>query len=913
MSSCLWRGRSLAAITLFFAAFVPAWAATPVALPQGVQLVTSVEGITEYRLANGLQVLLIPDASKPTTTVNMTYHVGSRYENYGETGMAHLLEHLMFKGSPKFRNPKADFAQRGLSYNGSTSFDRTNYFASFAADEANLKWYLGWQADAMVNSYIARKDLDSEMTVVRNEMERGENEPQSVLMQGGLASLFHWHNYGKPTIGARSDVENVDIPRLQAFYRLYYQPDNATLIISGAFQPAQALAWVQQDFGRIPKPKRVLPTQYTLEPVQDGDRSYDIRRSGGVPLMLASYHVPAAAAPDYAAVEALAMIIGDEPAGRLYRDLVQKKLAASVWGWAWDLHDPGVAMFGAQLAPGLDIPAAKAALLATVESIAKEPITQEELARAQAKWLNSWSRGFTDPQAVGVGLSSAVGQGDWRLFFLLRDRVRDLKLADVQRVATQYFLPSNCVFGLYEPTETPLRAPALARVDVAAELKDYKGDANAAQVDAFVATPQNIEAKTQRFELPSGMKVALLPKGSRGQAVQARLTLRFGDEKSLSGLGQVPDFTAALLDRGTAKYTRQQIEDRFAALKAQVSIGGSGGEVVVGITTVRDQLPAVIALVGELLRESSFPADALDEVQRQSLAAIEEQRKEPEALVDNALARYGNPYPRGDLRHARSFDELIADVNAATIEQVRSFHQRFYGASDAQFAASGDLDPAAVKQALGAAFGDWKSPQPYARIPNPLVAVAPKTFMLNTPDKQNATMMVRQPLPLMDSSPEYAAFTLANRLLGQGGSSRLWLRVREREGLSYDVRTGVDWNQQEPNSIFEASAIFAPQNRAKVDTAFREEVARALKDGFTQQELDEAKKGLLAARQLGRSQDANLAAALAGNLYLGRTFLVSQKVDEAIAAATLADVNAALRKYLTPEQFVYGFGGDFKQ
>ena len=887
--------------------------AAEVALPVGVERITSVEGITEYRLPNGLQVLLVPDASKPTTTVNMTYHVGSRMESYGETGMAHLLEHLMFKGSPKHPNPWGEFTQRGLQANGSTSFDRTNYFASFAANPDTLKWYLGWEADAMVNSYIARKDLDTEMTVVRNEMERGENDPQSVLVQNDLAALFHWHNYGKPTIGARSDVENVDIPRLQAFYRRYYQPDDATLIVSGAFDPALTLGWIAEAFAPIPKPTRTLPTLYTLEPVQDGERSFAVRRVGGVPLLVAGYHVPAAADPAYAPMEAIALILGDEPAGRLYQRLVRKGLAASVYGFAWDLHDPGVAMFGAQLAPGQELEAARKVLLDTVESLGTEPATQEELDRAKAKWINDWNRHFTDPQSVGVSLSSAVGQGDWRLFFLMRDRVRDLKLADVQRAATQFLLPSNRAVGSYVPTAAPHRAPPLGRPDVEAMLKGYHGDPAAAQAEAFVATPRNIEARTERFTLANGMKAALLPKGTRGHAVHARLVLHLGTEQSLFGSGEVPAFTAALLDRGTARLSRQQIEDRFDRLQARVSFGGSGGSVNVGIVTVREKLPEVVGFVGELLRESSFPAEALEEVRTQTLAEIEAQRKEPDALVENTLDRHGDPYPRGDVRHARSFDEIEADVKAVTAAQLKAFHGRFYGASHAEFGASGDMDAAAVRRALEAAFGGWSSKEPFTRVPRPFVAVKPDEFVLDTPDKQNATMIVHQALPLNDLSPDYPSLTLANRLLGQGGSSRLWRRVREQEGLSYDIRSGVDWNPIEPNSMWQASAIFAPQNRAKVEAGFREEVARALKDGFTERELDEAKKGLLSARALARSQDANLAAALASNLFLGRTFLISQQVDEALARATLADVDAALRKYLQPGRFVLGFGGDFKR
>ncbi|MEO8123465.1 MAG: pitrilysin family protein [Burkholderiales bacterium] len=905
----------LLSFVFFIAISLGATAApTPPGEPlQPLQPVQTVEGITEYRLANGLQVLLVPDDSKPTTTVNMTYHVGSRYENYGETGMAHLLEHLMFQGSTNYPTPMlGEFTKRGLRANGSTSYDRTNYFASFAANADTLKWYLDWQADAMVNSFIARKSLDSEMTVVRNEMERGENNPQRIMIQRASSELFDWHNYGKDTIGARSDVENVDIPRLQAFYREYYQPDNATLVISGQFDPAQTLVWVQEAFGKIAKPTRKLPMLYTLDPVQDGERSFTLQRSGGVPLLLAGFHVPSASDPDYAAAEALALILADEPSGRLYTALVKPQLAASIWGGAWDLADPGFMMFGAVLAPGQDIDKARSALLDTTGSFKSRPVTAEELERAKVRWLNDWKRRFTNPEAVGIALSSAVGQGDWRLFFLLRDRVRDLKVEDVQRVAVAYLVPSNRVVGTYLPTENPVRAPVPKRIDVEAELKGYKGDAATAQAAAFDPTPANIDAQTITFALPSGMQVALLPKGARGEAVKARLTLRYGDEKSLFGSGDVPEFTAALLDHGTPTMTRQQIQDRFEALQADVGFGASDTAATVAITTTRENLPAVIVLVGDILRSASFPAADLDELRHETLAAIEAQRKEPAALVQTALARHDDPYPRGDVRHARSFDERVEDAKAVTIDEVRAFHARFYGANHAQFSASGEMDAAAVKTALDKAFGDWASSAPYARVPTPLVAVTPERILISTPDKQNATVFVQLALPLSDNDPDYATFTLANRMLGQGGNSRLWDRIRQKEGLSYDVGTAVDWSSHEPNSMWQAWAIFAPQNRPRVEAAFREEVTRALKDGFTQSELDASKKGLLSARRLVRAQDSVLAAALNNNLYLGRTFAISQKVDDQIAAATLDSVNSVLRKYLKPEAFVIGFGGDFK-
>src|SRR5438132_13080005 len=270
----LWAGLTVLGLQLA----VAAWAAPPA----GVNQTASVEGITEYHLANGLRVLLYPDLSKPTVTVNVTYLVGSRMESYGETGMAHLLEHLMFKGSTHFPKPDREFAARGFRNNGSTGYDRTNYFSTFQASDDNLSWALRREADAMTNSFIARKDLDSEMTVVRNEYESGENNPVNIMIERTLSTAYLWHNYGHPTIGARSDIENVPIERLQRFYHTYYQPDHAVLTVAGKFDEAKTLALIQAKCGAVSSPTRVLQNTYTVEPVQDGERSVTLRRVGDV-------------------------------------------------------------------------------------------------------------------------------------------------------------------------------------------------------------------------------------------------------------------------------------------------------------------------------------------------------------------------------------------------------------------------------------------------------------------------------------------------------------------------------------------------------------------------------------------------------------------------------------------------------
>ena len=368
---------------------------------------------------------------------------------------------------------------------------------------------------------------------------------------------------------------------------------------------------------------------------------------------------------------------------------------------------------------------------------------------------------------------------------------------------------------------------------------------------------------------------------------------------------------AALLDKGTRTLSREQIQDRLDEIKTDLSIAGSADRVTVSLSTRREHLPAAIALAGDLLRHPVFPEPALAELKQQALTAIEQRRKEPSAVAGNALGRWGNPYPRGDVRYVPTFDESIQDVNAVTVEKLRDFHARFYGAQG-EFAAVGDFDPAALRTALQSAFGDWQRGVPHVRIPQPLVAVPPERMVFETPDKQNAVVLIQQNLAISDRDPDYPALMMANHLLGGGGNSRLWRRIREGEGLSYDVRSGVGWSSFEPNSSWQAHAIYAPAVRAKVEAAVREEVARALKDGFTAQELAEGQRGLLNFRRLSRAQDANLAGALANNLYLDRTFAYSEKVDQALASLTLPQVNAALRKYVTPDRFVSAYAGDFK-
>jgi zinc protease len=466
----------------------------PAALP-APQKITSVEGITEYRLANGLTVLLFPDASKPTITVNITYLVGSRHEGYGESGMAHLLEHMVFKGTPKHPNIPQELTARGARPNGTTWYDRTNYFETFAATDDNLRWALDLEADRMVNSFIKEEDLKSEFSVVRNEFESGENNPGRVLLERVMSTAYLWHNYGKSTIGSREDIERVPVDNLRAFYKKFYQPDNAVLTVAGKFDEAKTLQWINEAFGPIPRPERKLQQTYTVEPVQDGERHVVLRRVGDVQVTSAGYHIPAGAHPDYAAVEVLAEVLTNEPSGRLYKALVETGKASSVGGIAFDLKDPGYMYLTAEVLKDKPVADATKTMLDLLDTLASQPITEAEVQRAKNTLLKGFELAYNNSDRVGLGLSEYIAKGDWRLWFLSRDMTEKVTAADVNRVAQAYLKPSNRTTGVFVPEAAPVRAAIPPSPDPAALLAGYTGRAALKQAEAFDPSPSNIVAR----------------------------------------------------------------------------------------------------------------------------------------------------------------------------------------------------------------------------------------------------------------------------------------------------------------------------------------------------------------------------------------------------------------------------------
>jgi len=882
--------------------------AAALAQAQAPARAASVEGVTEYRLGNGLRVLSVPDPSADTITVHLTYLVGSRHEGYGEKGMAHLLEHLLFKSSRNHPNISRELDRRGARHNATTAFDRTTYFETLPASDANLEWALAMEADRMVNATFSQADLASEMTVVRNEFEMRENDPGSVLHERMQRLAYAWHNYGNAIIGNRADIESVPIERLQAFYRLWYQPDNAVLIVGGRFDEARALAEVAKYFGALARPQRVLPALYTSEPTQDGERSVTLRRAGDTQIVAALYRVPAGSDPDYPALELLTRVLGSSPAGRLHRALVEKGLASWTWGNDSAMHDPGVVTFGAGLRGTAAIEPAREALLGVLEGIAREPIRADEFERARVALLGDIDKTQTDTGALIRWLAEFSALGDWRLFFLYRDRLQQATVADLQRVATRYLRPANRVLGEFVPTAQAERAEIPPRPDVAAAVAGYRGREEVARGEAFDPTPQNIESRILRRELANGIRLALLPKKTRGATVQASLGLYWGDERSKMNRTTACALAGGMLMRGTRRHDRTALRDAFDRLKATVSAGVSGAS----FEARRESLEETLRLVAEVLREPAFPAAEFEQLKRARLTGAEEQKSDPEAIADERLQRHLAPYPSGHWLAPLTVSERIDALNAATLDDAKRCYTDLVGATGATFVAVGDFDPETMARLVEELFGGWKSPQPFTRIATRYFERPRLEEEVRTPDKANAVLRAGLNLKLRDDHPDFPALVLGSYLLGGTSTSRLPMRVREQEGLSYGIYASFSASPLDEAASFGVEASFAPQNKARVEQAMNEELGRALTEGFGTAEFAAAQKSLLDARRLARARDRSLAARLANYAFIKRTFAWDIDFEQRIAALTPEAVRDALRRHLELQKLSLLKAGDFR-
>jgi len=871
----------------------------------------SIEGLTEYQLENGLKVVIFPEPSKDKITVNMTVLVGSRHEGYGEAGMAHLLEHMLFKPTSKHPRPDQEMQARGADYNGTTWVDRTNYYETLPAGDDNLEWAIEYEADRLMNCPIKAADLTSEMTVVRNEFEMGENNAKSVLEQRVLATAYEWHNYGKSTIGNRADIERVPVDNLRAFYKKYYRPDNAILFIGGRLDEAKTLALVQKHFGPIARPEEPIRGTYTEEPAQDGERLVTLRRVGNVAVVGVAYHIPAASDAEFPTVAILEAILTADKTGRLYKALVERRRAAKVQGMAYAWHDPGAIFISAEVAQGNEPDSVVEGMLDTIAEVVKDGITEVELVRAKRQFRKYIDQLSADTPKLLIELAESAAAGDWRLFFLNRDRIEKVTVEDVNQVARKYLVPNNRTVGVYLPSQQPQRTPIAAAPNVQKLVEDYSGRPDFSTGEEFDPSPAAIEARVKRSKI-EGVKVALLPKKNRGGTVSLQLRLRYGSAKSLFGMSQACEFLPVLMARATRNLNSEQMADKLDELQSTLNATGGAGEAIFVIQSKRENLVEMIDVLRQVLREPAFPTEELDILKQRRASELEEQITEPQALAPRAISQKMNPYPVGDVRYQPNLSDELKLVQGIELARVKKIYDEFLSAQAGELAIVGDFDESATIAAMTSALKDWKSKAPYERITrvadNP---PKPEMIRIETPDKANAMYFAGLLLALRDDHPDYPALLIGNDVLGGSGfASRLMSRIREKEGLSYGVGSTFRFSALDPRSTFSIYAICNPENVEKVVTLAKEEIEKLLKDGLKDEELSESQQGWIKGQEADRGDDGKLASILANGLLVGRTLEHQAKIESRVSNLTSEQVIAALRRHLDPNQLVNAIAGD---
>jgi zinc protease len=879
--------------------------------------VTSVEGVKEYHLSNGLQILLVPDAAQTNVVVNVVYHVGSRQEGYGETGMAHLLEHMMFKPSRKFSSIKQTIADKGAFANGTTFYDRTDYYEVLPATDSNLVWALDMESDRMVNSLMRNEDLQKEFSVVRNEFEAGENNPSQILLERVLSTMYLWHNYGKSTIGSKEDIERVPIGSLAAFYRKYYQPDDATLIVGGKIDEEKTLALISKYFGKISKPARIITPPYTVEPPQDGERYVELRRNGDIPSIGMAYHTPAYSDKDYVANDAVMSILTNDPSGYFYKALVETKLATKVTSWSLTSYDPGFTYFGCSVPKDKNLDSAKNAFLAAANSLSTLVITQEDLDRAKNALKKQVSDMQTNTLGFSIGLAEVIGAGDWRLFYVYRDRLDALTLADVQADLKKYYLPSNRTVGVFIPDKAAERVVVGDRPDVNGLVKDYKGRATVAQTETFESSIENIKKKTEYGGLPNGLKYALLKKPVKGDKVYANFILKIGDESSLTGKNSIPMLTARMLKSGTATKSKKDINDLLDKLKTSIDISGGNGDagtVQINMVSDKENINAALDLLADMLLHPSFDKNEYDKMLIDINSELEANRSDPQYVASDAFSRKMSLYAKGHPLYNESIDETIGDLKTTSVDDVKKFYGDFYGAGHGYVAFVGNIDPAAIKTFLAQNLGTFASKQAYTEIPVKYFDVKGSLDVINIPDKKNATLYGGINMPLKEGDPEYAALDMANLMLGGGGflSSRIPKRLREKEGMSYGAGSFISPNYKYAVCTWGVYAIFNPMYKNRLDSALRDEIGKALQEGFTADEYKKSVAGWMGTRKTILGIDQYLSYHLASCIEQGKDLAFETAYEDKVSKLSVDEVNAALRKYISADKITYIYAGDFK-
>jgi zinc protease len=899
--------RALFAILILLAVSVQA-------LPPNVEKVETYAGVAQYRLkSNGMTILLVPNHASPVFTFMVVYHVGSRNEAPGNTGSAHLLEHMIFnkstenfgraKGHKTFQEVLYEAGADYSSTNMTTWYDRMNGYSTLPSDKLELAMKI--EADRLGRALILDAERQPEMSVVRNEYEIGENNPSNALNKAVIGAAIQAHPYHWDTIGYKSDIEGVSTDQLRAHYKNFFYPNNSEAILVGDFDPEKALEIFDREFGGFAKSTAPIPQVITVEPPQEGERRALVKRPGNVSIVEIGYIRPGALHPDFIPLDVLSNILGEGVNARLYRALVEKGLASDVSSTNYTLRDPFPILFEATVAPGKTTQEVEDALKAALYEVAKNGVTDAEVKRAQQQLEVAIIRQRDGTYNLASNLGEAVASANWKWFFDYLDAMKAVTAADVNRVAAAYLVPDHATVGWFVPgaASAPLPAPPGESARRAGE-----GPAAVAPPVASAKTA-SFAARTTRRVLPNGVIVDVVE--NHAVPTVAIRGLVFAGDAATPSKPALAQLTAKMLPRGTTSRTKEQITELLDGVGATRFYNATTFETLLSFNGMARDLPLLVDILSDELQRPAFTAAELTKAKSELKTDVLRASENTGARAFERLTQLVYP-PSHPYRFAGK-DATLANLDAATAEDLRAFHKARFTGANTIVSIVGDIDAAKAVALVQKALASMpKGERLRLDAPRTQPSAAPAREPVTMKGKANMNLVLGSASGLRRSDPDYEAALIANAALGQNSlSSRLGKRVRDTEGLSYNL--GSRYSMTDAlDGVFIINVNVAPQNLAKALKSTREVVDTFAKEGITAEEVEVQKNFFAGNYQVGLGSNAGVASALvtAEKFGYGPSYL--DEYPSRMRRVTKEQVDAAIRAHLAPSKLHLVVAGDLE-
>ena len=855
----------------------------------GFEFVKESGGIKEYTMtSNGLRVLLKQDNTAPVATFMATYEVGSRNEAIGYTGSTHLLEHLMFKGSRKFNTKKGNsvfqtLQSLGARMNATTWLDRTNYFAVLPSE--HLETLIEIEADRMRSAYIKEEDRQSEMTVVRNEFERGQNSPSGVLDENIWATAYQAHPYHHSTIGWKEDIENVSIERLKEFYDTFYWPNNATAIAIGDFTEADALSMIKKHFGKIRKSTKPIPEVYTAEPKQEGIRTITLKRAGQQGIVGVAHKTPSATNPDAAAFMVLSSILSSGKNSRFYKNITDKGLTTSVYIWDSLFRDPGLFTVYANLSPGVDHKTVEEAIVNEYEKIKKDGVSEEEVKRAQSQLIASMKFSQDGSYAVASGLNEAIASGDWTLYTTYGDKIGAVTKEDIKKIVNKYFLEDLSTIGYFVPLGSGGQGQKPATS--AKELEKMKQK-------HFSTEEELLSSKIIDTEPVKGIRLLTLKRGTG--VVTMRGSMLGGDIYSTKN-NRTADMVAAMLDQGTTNMSKFEISEKLESAGARLSFFNGQARVGFSGKFLSDDTNMVIGLLADQLKNPLFSKDELEKSKKRQIAGYKRSKESTRgnAMNDMLQAFYGSDHQNSPTNP----DRAIEQIKKLTSEDLKDYHSKNYGLGSMVLVVVGDVDHVKMENLIKQSFDEWKqSPLKNKEEQKTGNKVANKAYV-TMEDKTSTDFVVGTALGIDRYHPDYLPLYLATHTLGGNFSARLMQTVRVKEGLTYGINSALSGFGNSNDGYWMVGGTFSPKLLSKGESSTLREIKKWAEGGITQKELDVTKSTLIGGFQVGFDTTGGLAGGILNAAVVHNDLTYLDSYPNMLQSITLDRVNSAISKYIS--------------